>query len=276
MRHQTFICYAHKDEASLERLLVHLKPYTRDSTIEVWSDKRIKPGGSWKKEIRSALARAQAAILLVSADFIGSDFIHENELPPLLQAADEKGLQILWVPVSSCAYERTPIAKYQAVSDPAQPLDVMTAGERERVWTELCRKLLHATWGLNLRITSSSVEADGRMLDIKGKAVFRPRESAKDSIPTLLAALSQMNLRLVPFVYNDESGWWAQPKPTPDAKGNFGGQVFIGRDGSVDIGKSFEVRVCAIDAGLPGFQNGSQLLPAVRIESNTIIVKRAS
>ena len=77
MRHQTFICYAHKDEDSLERLLVHLKPYTRDSTIEVWSDKRIKPGGSWKKEIRSALARAQAAILLVSADFIGSDFIHE-------------------------------------------------------------------------------------------------------------------------------------------------------------------------------------------------------
>ena len=77
----------------------------QDSTIEVWSDKSIKPGGSWKKEIRSALVRAQAAILLVSADFIGSDFIHENELPPLLEAADEEGLQILWVPVSSCAYE---------------------------------------------------------------------------------------------------------------------------------------------------------------------------
>ena len=43
----------------------------------------------------------------------------------------------------------------------------------------------------------------------------------------------------------------------------------------MDIGKSFEVRVCAIDAGLPGHQNGSQLLLAVRIESNTIIVKRA-
>ena len=65
------------------------------------------------------------------------------------------------------------------------------------------------------------------MFDIKGKTVFRPREFAKDSIPTLVAALSQMNLRLVPFVYNDESGWWAQPKPTPDAKGNSGGQFLL-------------------------------------------------
>jgi hypothetical protein len=80
----------------------------------------------------------------------------------------------------------------------------------------------------------------------------------------------------VPFVYNEESGWWAQPKPTPDAQGNFCGKLYIGREGAADIGRDFVVCVCAIDASFEGFQNGGQRLPAVRIESNRITVKRVS
>jgi hypothetical protein len=62
--------------------------------LDCWDDTHIQPGDDWKEEIRTALDRAQAAVLLISADFFASDFIDETELPPLLAAAEAKGVRI--------------------------------------------------------------------------------------------------------------------------------------------------------------------------------------
>jgi hypothetical protein len=51
----------------------------------------LRAGDKWKREIEKALQRATAAVLLVSADFLASDFITDNELPPLLKNAEEQG-----------------------------------------------------------------------------------------------------------------------------------------------------------------------------------------
>jgi hypothetical protein len=274
MRHLTFICYAHRDVEFMERLRIHLRPYERNSAVKVWSDVNIGAGKEWREEIRNALAESQAAVLLVSPDFLASDFIHQNELPRLLKAAEKEGLTVLWVPISDSSYTETPIAKYQAVSDPAKPLKMMSEGGQDRVWVRLCTQLKNLTWGLTIEITSTSQESHGRVFTIKGKATFRPSESLKASVSGLAAALRKMNLKLVPFVYNVDNGWWAQPQPVPDINGDFSGQVFIGKEGTVDVGKQFDVRVCAIDANFPGWRNGSDTLPAVRIDSNTLTVKR--
>jgi internalin A len=125
MRSSAFISYSHKDAKWLDRLNVMLTPLTRDG-MNVWSDQNIKAGALWADEIRKALADAKVAILLVSPDFLASEFIHENELPPLLAEAARGGLVILWMPIHFSNYKLTPIKDYQAAWDPSRPLASLT------------------------------------------------------------------------------------------------------------------------------------------------------
>ncbi len=82
-RTNVFISYSHKDKKWLERLQAHLKPLERAGLVDRWDDTRIEAGDEWRKEIRQALDAARVVVLLVSADFMASDFIAKDELPPL-------------------------------------------------------------------------------------------------------------------------------------------------------------------------------------------------
>jgi hypothetical protein len=99
-----FVSYSHKNGRLLERLLVHLKPLERSKQIDVWSDMRLKVGDDWRHEIEVALDRAQVAILLVSADFLASDFITRVELPSLLQAAAKRKCKVMPIIVGPCGF----------------------------------------------------------------------------------------------------------------------------------------------------------------------------
>lgn len=131
--------YSHADAEWLKRLQKHLKPLQREG-VEVWDDTRVKPGEPWRQEIREALAAAKVAILLISPDFLASEFIVTDELPPLLKAAEEDGATILPVILSHCRFDRTPsLSRFQAVNDPAKPLVRMGRGNRDKVFDDVAR-----------------------------------------------------------------------------------------------------------------------------------------
>ena len=133
-----FISYSHRDRKWLNRLLVHLKPLERTRKLDIWDDSKIKPGTPWKDEIDKALHSSQIAILLISADFLASDFISDNEVPQLLLGAQGRGTIVLPVIVSPSRFKNSEnLSAFQAVNSPENPLTRMTAHKREEFFVDL-------------------------------------------------------------------------------------------------------------------------------------------
>ena len=134
-----FISYSHDDDQKwLATLLTHLKPLIREHKIDVWSDEKIDPGQKWRVEIKNAIERARAAILLISPNFMASDFIVSDELPSILEAAAADGLTVLPVIVRRSAFDRDKrLKEFQAINSPSQPLIDMETGKRDVVFEKL-------------------------------------------------------------------------------------------------------------------------------------------
>jgi TIR domain/SIR2-like domain len=158
-RTKVFISYSHTDAKHLERLHKHLAPYERMGVLDYWDDTKIGPGVMWRKEIERAISCAKVAILLVSADFLASKFITENELPPLLAAAQGGGANILSVILSPSGFEDSGLAQFQAMNSPSRPLSKMNKNDKEDTWKRVAKIVSNAMYSLSAG-DGNSVKSD--------------------------------------------------------------------------------------------------------------------
>jgi len=143
MRSGVFVSYSHVDRDWLNRIRVHLAPYLRGEKIDLWDDKRIIPGSNWATEITAAIERARVAILLVSPDFLASNYVADVELPALLRRAGG-GLTILWIPIRHAAFEVTPLGQLQATHDPSRPLATLSKAKQDEALVAISRRVVSA------------------------------------------------------------------------------------------------------------------------------------
>lgn len=141
VRDSVFVSYSHRDAEHLDRLLVHLEPLTRTGVIKLWSDQQIRPGAHWREEIATAIGNAAIAILLVSPDFLASEFISTDELPPLLRAAEGEGARILPVILRPCRFTRDPeLSSFQAFNR-AAPVGLLSEVEQDQIWDDVAAEV---------------------------------------------------------------------------------------------------------------------------------------
>lgn len=147
-----FISYSHKDKEWLDKLMVHLKPLIRNEKVTVWNDTQIQPGAKWHDEITNAIERSRIALLLVSPNFLASDFIMETEMPQILKDAYEGDTIIYWVAVSHSSYNFTKLKEIQGVNNPSKPLDSLSQSEQNKELVEIAKKIAN---GIEVNIVSN-------------------------------------------------------------------------------------------------------------------------
>ena len=169
-RRQLFISYSHRDGEWVERLRRMIRPLEQRYGLERWDDSRIQAGGLWQQEIEQALASASVALLMVSADFLASDFVTLSELPPLFLAAKQEGLRILWLPLRPSLWKHIPeIEQYQAVIPPGRTLAEMVEVEKERVFVQIAELILSTF--------QEQEESQARLRKQEEKRLAREREA---------------------------------------------------------------------------------------------------
>lgn len=136
---RVFCSYSHKDERFRERLETELRLLSRERATLEWQDRMIRPGEEWREEIREQLNQAAVIILLVTPDFLASDFIHDEELLRALQRHERGDARVIPVIVRPCAWQRSPIARLQALPKDAKA--ITTWSNRDSAWTDVGEQL---------------------------------------------------------------------------------------------------------------------------------------
>lgn len=142
VRDQVFISYSRNDKKSRDDLHKMLTPLLREKQLKIWDDTYIVPGAKWFEAIINAINTAKAAIFLVSPDFLASNFIITHELNPVLEAAEKNHITVFWVAVDYCLYQHTKLKPYQAVNNPAKPLNSFSGAQRNKELTRICKEII--------------------------------------------------------------------------------------------------------------------------------------
>src|SRR5262245_33550131 len=92
---EVFYSYSHKDEEFLEKLITHLSLLKRKGVITGWYDRQISAGAEWKERIDEHLESASVILLLVSSDFLASDYCYDLEMARAMERHAEGTARVI-------------------------------------------------------------------------------------------------------------------------------------------------------------------------------------
>ncbi|WP_245501290.1 toll/interleukin-1 receptor domain-containing protein [Lichenibacterium minor] len=116
-----FFSYSHKDEELRDRLETALATMKRQGLIEAWHDRRLRAGDDFDKGVRAELESADVILLLVSPDFIASDYCHDVEVARALERQERGDARVIPVILRACDWHPTPFGKLLAAPRDGKP-----------------------------------------------------------------------------------------------------------------------------------------------------------
>jgi TIR domain-containing protein len=134
---EIFISYSHKDEALREELGKHLSLLKRRGVINEWHDRRIGAGQEWAGAIDEHLNSAAVILLLVSSDFLASDYCYDQEMKRALERHDAGDARVIPVILRSVDWAGAPFGKLQALPKDGKP--VTSWPNQDEVFSDIAR-----------------------------------------------------------------------------------------------------------------------------------------
>lgn len=119
---RAFISYSHQDEPYRVELDKHLALLKRQGHIEIWSDHCIRPGDAFDPAISAALDSADLVLLLVSADFIHSDYCYSIEVQRALERHQAGNAIVVPIIIRPCDWMSAPFGRLKALPTDAKPV----------------------------------------------------------------------------------------------------------------------------------------------------------
>lgn len=119
---EIFYSYTHEDEELREELIKHLSQLRRDGVIKNWHDREITAGSEWKDQIDAHLESADIILLLISADFIHSDYCYDIEMKRALERHNNKEARVIPIILRPVDWQGAPFGKLQCLPKDARPV----------------------------------------------------------------------------------------------------------------------------------------------------------
>ncbi len=117
-----FLSYAHEDEALLKELMKHLSLLKRQRLIASWYDRQIVPGTNWAEAIDERLEQSSIILLLVSPDFLASDYCYQVEMQRALERHQARRAQVIPIVMRPVDWKGAPFAHLQALPTDAKAI----------------------------------------------------------------------------------------------------------------------------------------------------------
>jgi hypothetical protein len=141
-RTKVFISYAREDDRWRKQLVSHLGVLAREGLIDVWDDRKIEAGANWFDRLHQEMLHARVAVLLISASFLTSDFIRDQEVPKLFDAHEANGMRIYPLLIRSCPWQEVPwLARMQLRPPDEKPVSRRRGDQRDEVFAEIAREI---------------------------------------------------------------------------------------------------------------------------------------
>lgn len=134
-----FMSYSHKDESLRDQLEAHLALLKNQELIEAWHDRRIQAGTDVDNAIFEKLEIADVILLLISSDFISSQYCFSREMSRAMQRHEEKEARVVPVILRPCDWKSAPFGKLMAVPKDGKP--VTTWADRDEAFADIASQI---------------------------------------------------------------------------------------------------------------------------------------
>lgn len=185
---EVLLCYAHKDERLLNNLKTHLKALQREKLVDFWYDRDISAGTEWEREIDEHLNSARIILLLVSPDFINSDYCYSVEMQKALDRHEGGEARTIPIILRPTDWQNTRLGRLQALPKDGKPL--ITWHPRDNAYVDVAKGLRKAIEEMGKRDTTSASlakqdDSEGQGYQSKKKGLISSEEVYEEALAKL-------------------------------------------------------------------------------------------